>query len=38
MTIAVIFLQNEFLDKNINLINTTGVGAANARNAGAEVH
>ena len=31
-----LFLQNEFLDKNINLINTTGVGAANARNAGAE--
>lgn len=31
------FLQNEFLDKNINLINTTGVGAANARNAGAEL-
>lgn len=29
------FLQTQFLDKNINLINTTGVGAANARNAGA---
>lgn len=31
------FLQTQFLNRNINLINTTGVGAANARNAGAGV-
>ncbi|MFT4142713.1 MAG: glycosyltransferase [Bacillus sp. (in: firmicutes)] len=30
------FLQNSFLNKNIKLLNTTGVGAANARNIGAK--
>ena len=31
-----LFLEKEFSDKNIQLIKTTGVGASNARNAGAE--
>jgi len=30
------FLRDQFLNKNITVVNTSGVGAANARNAGAE--
>jgi len=31
------FLKNKFIEKKIKLVTTTGVGAANARNAGAQI-